>query len=248
VGSVLGGLAFGRKRNKGGPAGGLTGSTQYADSWGQLNQGIQSGQDPTANLMQILNGFKGRPGDLEGFMQQAMPFLQASAAQQIKGGAGYKFAEDPNNWDGGAMAGYGTAAGAIGTGAARATQQNAQGLASMGLGRSGARAMGGAVIQQNAAAQQGDLWSRTYQQAQQNRMNSALQSIDTNRSLAMMALGGAATPRISDGGGGRGGGMMGIGAGAAGGAAAGAAGGPVGAGIGALAGGLASFFGQRAGR
>lgn len=208
----------------------------YDDSWKQLLGGMQGGQDASTTLTNILASFKGRPGALEDFMQQAAPFIQASQANALKQTDAFKYINDPTNWDKGAMAGYGTGAGQIAQGTQSAINQGQQQLASSGLGRSSASAALMGNLRSQGSAQTADLWSRSFQQAQQNKMSGAMQAMDTHRTLAQMALGMAPTPRVQDEGGSTMGGIMsGVGAGAA----VGSALGPIGAGVGGVLGGVA---------
>lgn len=205
----------------------------YDDSWGPLLQSLQGGQDASATLTNLLQQFKGKPGDLTDFLEQASPFIMASQANALKQTGAFKHLQDESKWDLGAMAGYGTAAGQLGRGTQQAVQGASQGLAQAGLGRSSARAsMTGALRQQGSAAQ-ADLWSRTHQQSQMNRQNSALNAMDAHRTLAQLAMGMQPTPRVIEQGGGSGMGWMG---------ALGAAGSLFG-GLGGAIGGIASLFG-----
>src|SRR5204863_6162438 len=73
-------------------------SNYYDDSWGILNQGLQSGQNIDDILGNVLKGFKGKPGDLEDFMGQIGPFMGAAAAGQIRRSKGFQYQDDPANW------------------------------------------------------------------------------------------------------------------------------------------------------
>lgn len=231
----LGRITDARKRNvvpKAHPEG-LT--DYYDDSWKILSEGLGAGRGVDQILGDVLKGFKGKPGNLEDFLKQASPFLGAGAAGQIKGTAGFKHLDDPANWDMGALASFQPAAGAMARGSAQGLQAGTNQLAAAGLGRSGARASLRQQAAQNLAGQQGDLWSRVFQQSQQNRMQSALNNIDAHRTVAQIALGMAPTPRTTEQGQGGGGdwlsGLLGA-AGAFGGLAGG-----IGSLVGALGGG-----------
>lgn len=175
-------------------------SNFYDDSWKLLAQ--NPGANPEDALNNILANFKGKPGDLENFLREAQPFLGAGAATALRKSPAMGFLEDQNNWDLGATAGYGAGAAQIARSGGAATRAAQQRLSSMGLGRSSAKA---AIQQQgmaNVGAQQGDLWANTFQQAQQNRWQSAMGLIDTHRMISQMALGQQITPRESGSGGG----------------------------------------------
>lgn len=246
TGAFLGGM-FGKKkgmRQKVGQVpkqypGGM--ANYYDDSWARLLAGMQSGRGASGTLTDILQNFKGSPGDLEDFMQRAGPFLGAGQAASMERGPAFQYMQDPKNWDLGAMSAFGPAAGMIGRGAQQASQTGAQQLAASGLGRGAARASMQQMAQQGASGQQADLWQRLYQQAQQNRMSSASNALEAHRMVAQVALGQVPTPRMMDSSGGGGMSGLGIAAGIAGGAAGGLAGGPLGAALGALAGGLGGF-------
>lgn len=171
----------------------------YDDSWKQILSSMEGQGGIEEALQGVLRNFKGKPGDLENFMRQAQPFLGAIEAGKLRKGKSMKFLEDEGNWDLGAMAGYGTGAGMIGQAGARGMAQGQNQLAAMGLGRGSARAALAQQGMQQQAGQQADLWSRTYQQAQQNKQQSALQLMDAHRAIAQMALGQQITPRQTDG-------------------------------------------------
>lgn len=204
-------------------------ASYYDDSWGNVLGSIQGGNTTEQTLQNLLAGFKGKPGDLENFMRQAGPFIASAEAGRLRNSDAMKYLGDQGNWDQGAMAGYGAAAGQIGQQGARQTQQGQNRLAAMGLGRGSARSALAQQGMQNSAAAQGNLWSQTYQQAQQNRWNSAMGLMDAHRMISQMALGQQITPREQGEGG-----MSGLQAGAM------AAGG-----IGSLLGGIGSLFGGK---
>ncbi len=212
----------------------------YDDSWKILSEGLRGGRSLDQVLGEVLAGFKGNPGDLEDWLEQARPFMGAAAAGQLKGTEGFKFMQDPGNWDLGAMGSYAPAAGKMAQGAAQGLRSGQNMLAASGLGRSSARAGMRQRSAQALAGQQGDLWSRVNQQAQQNRMQSAMNAMDAHRTVAQLALGMSPNPRTEMGQGGGGDWLSGMGAGAG---IGGAIGGPVGAGIGAGLGGLVRLFG-----
>lgn len=178
-----------RKRVPGGMA------SFYDDSWGNILQSIKGGATTEQTLQSLLAGFKGNPGDLEDLMRQAGPFIASAEAGRMRNSDAMKYLGDQGNWDQGAMAGYGAAAGQIGQQGARQTQQGQNRLAAMGLGRGSARSALAQQGMQNSAAAQGNLWSQTYQQAQQNRWNSAMGLMDAHRMISQMALGQQITPR-----------------------------------------------------
>lgn len=171
----------------------------YADSYKILKDflGGQKGMGGQADLFaDILGGFKGGPGELEGFMERAAPFL----AQSLRGGAGAQYMLDPSNWDMGAMGAYGPGAGQIGLGGAQAQRAGQGALARMGLGRSGASAALAQQALQQTTGQQAGLFSNLFQRAQQNRMMNAQNAYGINRDIAQLALGQTPTPRMSGGG------------------------------------------------
>src|SRR5687768_6563926 len=56
----------------------------YDDSWGSLLGSLEGGADASETLTKLLRDFQGKPGDLEDWMQQAAPFIQASQANALK--------------------------------------------------------------------------------------------------------------------------------------------------------------------
>lgn len=204
----------------------------YDDSWLRILEGLQGGADSGAIYRDILQNFKGRPGDLEKFMQQAAPFL----AQGLRGGPGYQYMQDPANWDLGAMGAYGQAAGQLGQAGRQASTLGQTALSQMGLGQSTARAALAQRAQMQTGAQQAGLFSDLFQRAQQNKMMGAQRAFDINRDIAQLALGQTPTPRL-EGGSGPSGWAAGLG-GALSGAGALAPLGPLGAVAGGLLGGL----------
>lgn len=167
----------------------------YDDSWGILQNSLQNGQGIDQTLQNILGGFKGKPGDLEDFLSQARPFLGAAAGNQLRGTDAFKQLNDTSKWDLGATASYAPAAATMGKQAAVGLQQSQNNLAASGLGRSAARSALATQAQLGLGAQQGNLWSQTYQKAQQNRMASAQNALDAHRQVAQIAMGLAPTPR-----------------------------------------------------
>jgi len=198
LGSVIGGSSGGgpqptptvRKARPEGMA------NYYDDSWKILLEGSQQDRSIEDSLQAILQGFKGDPKHLEQFLRQAVPFLAASEVGRLRKTEGFKHMQDQSNWDLGAMAGYGQAAANMGRQTEHGVQKGMNQLGAAGLGRSSMR---GALQQQalgNLGAQQGNLWSQTYQQAQRNRMSSATNAMDAHRMISQLALGQKITPRM----------------------------------------------------
>lgn len=203
--------------------------------WDSLLRSFEGGAT-TGNAMQdLLTTFQGSREELADFMEVAGPMMGGMEADRIRGGDAMAFMEDQGNWDMGAMAGYGGAAGAVGQATRRAKTRSGAQLAAAGLGRGSARSAIDASLDMQAAAQQGDLRARATQQAAQNRMQSAGNLMDAHRMLAQLALGQGVTPRINSpqGGGGGVGWQQGALAGGMAGAALGPWGALIGAGVGA---------------
>lgn len=174
----------------------------YEDSLGSFLGSLQQKRSLGDTLTNFLQGFQGEPGDIEQWLKRMGPFLSANEATRLEGSDAMRHLEDQGNWDKGALAGYGSAAGQMGQKTRAATASANQKLAASGLGRGSARAALQQQGMQNLTTQQGDLWARTFQQAQQNRWNSAQGLVDTHRAISQMALGQQFTPRENQDGGG----------------------------------------------
>lgn len=205
---------------------------------------FETGDASTADALQdLLANFKGSREELADFMEVIGPMMGSLESRRLEQSEGLEFLSNQNNWDMGAMGGYGAAAGQMGQGTRQAMQQARQGMAAQGLGRGSGQAAIQSMLQQQNASSQAGLRSQLQQQSARNRMNSANTLFDAHRTIAQLALGQQITPRITSPQDAGGGGMGGWAGGAAAGASIGAGvGGPwgalVGAGVGGVAGAL----------
>lgn len=192
-----GGMLIGHslKSKKSNNSGGLT---DRDPNFAGLLQNLEGGSSAEDTLTNILKNFQGNQTDLEEFMRRAGPFMFGAEARRLRNSDAMKYMDNQANWDQGAMGAYGAGAGAIAKQGRRATDMAQARLSASGLGRGSARAALQQQGLQNAAGQQAQLWSQTFQQAQQNRWNSAAGVLDAHRMLSQMALGQQITPRVPE--------------------------------------------------
>ena len=101
---------------------------------------------------------------------------------------GYKFAQDPSNWDNSQQA-YGAGASTLARGAQQGLTGAQGDLVRMGLGRSGAMAAVANQSAQQLAGQQANLRTQLYQQGLQNRLAGARQAFDMDQQIMRWATG-----------------------------------------------------------
>lgn len=213
----------------------------YQGGFDSLLGSYEGGQSSSQAIQQLLQNFTGSREELADFMETAGPLFSGLEAKRAEGSAGFQYMQDQGNWDLGALAGYGAAAGQVGQQTQRATRGAAGAATAAGLGRSTARSAVENMLRMQGGSTQANMFAQAQQQAAQNRMASAGNLFEAHRMIAQMALGQGITPRINSP---QGGGMSaGQGAmqGAIGGATAGAALGPWGALGGAIVGGVGGY-------
>ena len=206
-----------------------------------LLKSFEGGETSSQAIQRLLTEYKGNPAEIADFMETFGPTMGALEANRLERSDAFQYMQDTRNWDLGAYAGYGRAAGTIGQQTSQAQRQAGESMARSGLGRSSANVALQQMLGQQGAFQQANLQSQTEQQAAQNRMASATQMQDAYRLLAQMTMAQGLLPRITSPQGDGGGGYGGIAGGAMAGAQLGAAAGPWGALIGGLAGAGAGY-------
>ena len=151
-----------------------------------LARRISSGATPSSAVADLLKEFPTgtSPRHLKQWFQDMSPIL----AQTLFQSPGYGFLQDPSNWDGSQQA-YSQGAGIMGQAATQALNTGQNQLARMGLGRSGAQAGLASQVTQQLGAQQGDLFSRLYQQSIENRLSGARQAFDLDQAIMQLAMG-----------------------------------------------------------
>ncbi len=171
-------------------------SRYYDDSYLQLLNALQSGDNPEGGWQNLLTEFKGSPGDLQRFMEHpafraTQSYLMGNTpAAQMLG----DFSMEPS------MQALAAGQGAIGRGQAQATEQGQRALNQAGMGRNaGLMSAVARSAAQNAGQQSADLRARLEQQRYQNLMNQAQRRMDIDRLMTQLALGYNVQPRQGGG-------------------------------------------------
>jgi|TARA_R110000822_G_scaffold310554_1_gene444036 hypothetical protein len=220
------------------------------DNTGGFNSLLDSyegGMSGSQGIQNILSNFQGNREELADFMEVAGPLMGGLEANRLEGSEAFQYMQDSRNWDQGAYAGYGQAAGAIGQQTANSQRSAGEAMSQRGLGLSSGNVALQSMLGQQGGNQQAILRGETEQRAAQNRMQSATQMQDAYRLLAQMTMGQGLLPRITSpqGGGGGAGAAGGIAGGAMAGAQLGSAVGPWGTLIGGVVGAGAGYAATR---
>lgn len=170
---------------------------QRDGGWNSVLNSMEGNATTQEAIHDLLNNFVGSNESFADFMEVAGPLFGTFEANRFEQSDAFQFMKDTRNWDQGAYAGYGAAAGGIGQATARSQRQAGASLASQGLGRSSGNSAIQAMLQQQGQIQQSQLRGQTEQQASMNRMNSAVQMQDAYRLMSQMVMGQGLLPRIT---------------------------------------------------
>jgi hypothetical protein len=171
----------------------------YDDSWLQILASLMNQQSGPEAFTNLLSEFKGKPGDLERFLESHG--ARMAMANMLTNTPAYgilnDFNQDPT------MQGLGLGLGQIGQAAEGRRQQIGGQLNRSGLGQApGLRASLENQLSIDSATQGAGLRSQLLQQHYQNRMRQAQAAQDYNQAVTQLALGFQPNPRVPGGGGG----------------------------------------------
>ena len=152
---------------------------------------VGGGGDFQSIINDLLQGYQGDFGQL----QQALQTFGPNIATSLMRSPAFQFLQNPENWDS-SMGTYGMGAGMIGQAGQRNQAAGAEGLARMGLGRSGAMATLGQRSASDVATQQANLFSQLREQSVQNRLAGAERATNAEQNIARMALSLTPAPRV----------------------------------------------------